>query len=78
VALLGLFPLGLAFYTWDYGCKRGDIMVLGSLSYASPVFSVLVLLAAGYAQWHWSVALACALITAGALIAAKDMLRKQS
>ena len=29
VILLGLFPLGAGFYAWDYGCKHGDIMVLG-------------------------------------------------
>jgi len=34
---------------------------------------VLALLAFGYGEFHWSVALACALIVAGALIAAKDI-----
>ncbi len=76
IAALGIAPLGAAFYAWDFGCKKGDIMILGALSYAAPLFSVLVLLVAGYAQWHWSIALACLLISAGALIAAKDMLRK--
>ena len=51
-------------------------MVLGALSYAAPLFSTIVLLAAGFAAFHWSVALACILITAGAVIAAKDMLFK--
>src|SRR5690606_33098108 len=73
IALLGAFPLGAGFYAWDWGCKHGDIMVLGALSYAAPLFSVIVLLAAGFGVYHWSVALACALIVAGALIAAKDM-----
>ncbi|TPM97598.1 EamA family transporter, partial [Mesorhizobium sp. B2-1-3A] len=45
-------------------------------SYAAPLFSVIVLLLAGFGVFHWSVALACALITVGALIAAKDMLLK--
>ncbi len=75
VAGLGLFPLGAAFYAWDIGCKRGDIMVLGALSYAAPLFSTLVLLLTGYGAWHWSVALACVLIVGGALVAARDMLR---
>jgi drug/metabolite transporter (DMT)-like permease len=73
---LGLFPLGLAFYTWDYGLKHGDIMVLGALSYAAPLLSTLVLIAFGFTQYHWSIALACALITGGAVIAAKDMIFK--
>ena len=77
VILLGLLPLGLAFYAWDWGCKHGDIMVLGGLSYAAPLFSVIVLLLAGFGAYHWSVAAACVLIIAGALIAAKDMLLRR-
>jgi drug/metabolite transporter (DMT)-like permease len=74
IVLLGLFPLGLAFYTWDFGVKRGDIMVLGAASYASPLLSTLVLLLTGYASGHWSVIAACVLITLGAVTAAKDMI----
>lgn len=76
VAGLGLLPVGAAFYTWDYGVKRGDIMVLGALSYLSPLLSTLVLVAAGYAAFGAAVAAACLLITLGALVAAKDMLFK--
>jgi drug/metabolite transporter (DMT)-like permease len=75
---LGLLPVGAAFYTWDFGVKRGDIMVLGTSSYAAPLLSTLVLVSAGFAPLHWSVVVACALITAGALIAAKDMLFRQA
>ncbi|MBN9241745.1 MAG: EamA family transporter [Mesorhizobium sp.] len=78
IAVLGAIPLGAGFYAWDRGCKHGDIMVLGALSYAAPLFSVVILLAAGYGQYHWSVALACALIVAGALLAAKDMLFRRA
>jgi drug/metabolite transporter (DMT)-like permease len=78
VAGLGLLPLGAAFYTWDYGLKHGDIMVLGASSYAAPLLSTLVLLSFGYAQFHWSIAAACFLITAGAVIAAKDMIFRKS
>ncbi|KQU76380.1 hypothetical protein ASC75_01790 [Aminobacter sp. DSM 101952] len=79
IVILGTIPLGAGFYAWDYGCKHGEIMVLGALSYAAPLFSVIVLLLAGFGAFHWSVALACILITAGAAIAAKDMLlRRQS
>jgi len=71
---LGLLPVGAAFYTWDVGVKRGDIMALGASSYASPLLSTLALIASGFAAYHWSVILACLLITVGAIIAAKDML----
>ncbi len=78
VAGLGLLPVGAAFYTWDYGVKKGDIMVLGASSYAAPLLSTLILVLAGFAPAHWSVAAACVLITAGAVIAAKDMLFRRT
>jgi drug/metabolite transporter (DMT)-like permease len=78
IVALGLFPLGLAFYAWDVGVKRGDIMVLGAASYSAPLLSTLVLLLAGFGTLHWSIAAACLLITAGALLAAKDMFTKRS
>lgn len=77
VAGLGLFPVGAAFYTWDYGVKHGDIMALGASSYASPLLSTLVLVASGMSSYHWSVAAACLLITIGAVIAAKDMFSRR-
>ena len=78
ILVLGTVPLGAGFYAWDYGCKHGDIMILGALSYAAPLFSVVVLLLAGLGAFHWSVALACLLITVGALVAAKDLVFKRS
>jgi drug/metabolite transporter (DMT)-like permease len=75
---LGLLPVGAAFYLWDYGVKRGDIMVLGASSYAGPLLSTIALVITGFATFHWSIALACVLITAGALLAAKDMIFKKA
>jgi drug/metabolite transporter (DMT)-like permease len=69
VLALGLGPVGLAFYVWDIGMKRGDIRLLGVASYAAPVLSTLILVAAGYAEATRSLALACALIVTGALVA---------
>ncbi len=69
--LLGLGPVGLAFYVWDIGVKQGDIQMLGTSSYAAPLLSTLVLVLAGVATASWGLAVAAALITAGALIAAR-------
>lgn len=66
---LGLGPVGLAFYVWDIGVKRGDIQLLGVSAYAAPLLSTLVLVAAGFAEATWRLALAAALITAGAALA---------
>lgn len=71
VAALGLGPVGLAFYVWDFGVKHGDIRLLGVASYAAPVLSTLILVAAGVAAPGWSLLAACALIAAGAFIASR-------
>jgi drug/metabolite transporter (DMT)-like permease len=75
---LGLLPMGLAFYAWDFGMKHGDRMILGVSSYAAPLLSTVVLIGSGFAAYHWSIAIGCLLITAGAIIAAKDMIFKKS
>jgi drug/metabolite transporter (DMT)-like permease len=68
---LGLGPVGLAFYVWDYGVKNGDIRLLGVAAYAAPVLSTLILVAAGFAPAMPSLALACALIVGGAVVASR-------
>lgn len=71
VMALGLGPVGLAFYVWDIGVKRGDIQLLGVLSYAAPLLSTLVLVAVGIAEATWSLGIAALLITCGAGLAAR-------
>ena len=71
---LGLMPVGAAFYTWDIGMKRGNIQVLGAASYAAPLLSTFILIAAGVAEPSLRILAACLLITAGAVLAAKSML----
>ncbi|SIQ35480.1 EamA domain-containing membrane protein RarD [Rhizobium sp. RU20A] len=74
---LGLLPVGAAFYAWDYGVKNGDIQFLGVASYAAPVLSTLVLILFGFAEPSWRIALACLLVTGGAVLAAKDVIVKR-
>ncbi|MFV2053872.1 DMT family transporter [Aliiroseovarius sp. YM-037] len=68
---LGLGPVGLAFYVWDVGVKRGDIQLLGVASYAAPLLSTLALIAAGIAEATWPLLIAAGLITGGAALAAR-------
>jgi drug/metabolite transporter (DMT)-like permease len=68
---LGLGPVGLAFYVWDYGVKNGDLRLLGVAAYAAPVLSTLILVAAGFAPATLSLGLACALIVGGAVVATR-------
>lgn len=74
VLLLGAFPVGLAFFVWDHGVKHGDIQLIGTVSYATPVLSTLLLTLTGYGALGWTTAVACALVTLGAIIAAWDAL----
>ena len=71
---LGLGPVGAAFLTWDVGVKRGNIALLGVFSYAAPLLSMLLLVAAGVTPWGWVIGAACLLITGGALLASVDLL----
>ena len=71
ILALGLGPVGLAFYTWDVGVKAGDIQLLGTASYAAPLLSTLALVLAGLANASLTLALAAALITGGAALAAR-------
>ena len=71
---LGLMPVGAAFYAWDIGVKRGNIQVLGAASYAAPLLSTLILIAAGVSEPSLRILAACLLITAGAVLAAKSMI----
>ncbi len=74
IVALGLGPIGLAFYVWDIGVKKGDIQVLGAASYSAPLLSTLILILTGYAQYSHVVLIACLLITAGAVLAAWNLL----
>ena len=71
VAGLGLGPVGLAFFTWDIGMKRGDIQMLGTLSYAAPLLSTLVLVLTGHATATPLLGLAALAITGGAVLASR-------
>jgi drug/metabolite transporter (DMT)-like permease len=73
VLALGLGPTGGAFYLWDHAVKRGDIRALGALSYAAPILSTALLIACGLAQPTCALLLAALLVTAGAVLASRDM-----
>lgn len=71
VLALGIGPVGAAFFLWDIGMKRGDPRLLGTLAYATPVASTLLLSAGGYAELTPTVLAAAGLVAAGGLLAAR-------
>jgi len=68
LAILGLGPMGSAFYTWDAALKRGDPRIIGALSYLTPLLSTLNLVVFGGKRLTPLSALAMALIIAGAVV----------
>lgn len=74
IVALGIGPVGLAFFAWDIGMKRGDIRVLAAASYATPLLSTAFLVMAGFTQPGLTIATAAVLIAVGGLIAARDMI----
>ncbi len=56
--LMGLGPLGAAFYLWDAALKQGNAQQIGLLSFLTPLLSTLLLL--------WSSGQAVSLTVAGA------------
>jgi drug/metabolite transporter (DMT)-like permease len=66
---LGIGPAGIAFVTWDYGVKNGNLQLLGVLAYGAPLISVLLLVLAGEAQPSWVLVWACMAIVGGSALA---------
>lgn len=68
LVLVGLGPMGAAFYLWDAALKRGDPRVIGSLAYLTPLLSTLNLIVFGGQRLSWVSAAAMALIISGAAV----------
>jgi len=71
IALLGLGPLGGAFYLWDAALKRGDTRQIGLLSFLTPLLSTLGLL---WLRAEWpsaSIVLAAGLVVGAAWLGSR-------
>lgn len=68
LALMGLGPLGAAFFLWDRALKLGDARQIGVLSYLTPLASTALLLLVSGRGLSWNIALAAALIVGGAVL----------
>ena len=68
MAIMGLGPLGAAFFLWDKALKLGDARQIGILSYATPVASTVLLMLATGRALNWSIALATAMIVGAAIL----------
>ncbi len=68
IALMGLGPLGGAFFLWDAALKRGDARSIGLLSFLTPLLSTLLLLLWRGERPSPSIVLAAVMIVGAALV----------
>jgi len=66
VGILGLGPLGGAFFLWDAAIKLGDTRRIGLLAFATPILSTVLLLVTTGQALQWNVAIAAALVVGAA------------
>ena len=71
LAVMGMGPLGAAFYLWDAALKRGDARQIGVLSFLTPLLSTLALLWVRQEAPSPSVALAAAMIIGAAVLGSR-------
>jgi drug/metabolite transporter (DMT)-like permease len=71
VALMGLGPLGAAFFLWDRAMKAGDPRTIGVLSYLTPLLSTMLLMLVTGRPLTASIAVAAGLILGAALLAVR-------
>lgn len=71
IVLLGLGPLGGAFFLWDAALKRGDAQQIGVLSFLTPLLSTLTLLWTRSETPPPSIGLAALMIVGAAFIATR-------
>jgi drug/metabolite transporter (DMT)-like permease len=67
IAVMGLGPLGAAFFLWDKALKGGDARHIGILSYLTPLASTALLVLVTGRSFTAQIGLAAALIIGAAL-----------
>ncbi len=68
LGVMGLGPLGAAFYLWDQALKLGDVRQIGILSYLTPLASTALLMLTSHRALTWNIALSAVLILGAALL----------
>lgn len=68
ITVMGLGPLGAAFFLWDKALKGGDARHIGILSYITPLASTSLLVAVTGRGFSGSILLSAALIIGAAVI----------
>lgn len=76
VAALGMLPMGLAIFLWDYGVKKGDIQALGAFAYVEPFIGALLVALLAGAALEMNLLWSGCLVVGGAVLASRSLWRK--
>jgi len=68
LTVMGLGPLGAAFFLWDKALKLGDARQIGILSYLTPLCSTALLMLVSGRALSWSIGLAAVMIIGAAVL----------
>ena len=71
MVLMGLGPLGAAFFLWDAALKKGDARKIGILSYITPLASTVLLMLTTGRPLSWGIGLATGLILGAAVLGSR-------
>jgi len=69
ILMLGIGPMGIAFYCWDSAVKKGDPRIIAVLSYFTPLLSTLFLTLSTQQTVSSQLLYALVFISGGAIIA---------
>jgi drug/metabolite transporter (DMT)-like permease len=76
IAGLGLLPMGLALYLWDFGVKHGDIQALGAFSYVEPFIGALLVAICARGMLGVDMLWSGGLVVGGAIMASTSLWRQ--
>ncbi len=76
LAVMGLGPLGAAFFLWDRALKLGDARQIGILSYLTPLGSTALLMLVSGRALSWSIGLAAVMIIGAAMLGLRAPAKK--
>lgn len=76
LVLVGIGPMGAAFYCWDAALKGGDTRIIGALAYLTPLLSTLNLIIFAGKRLTVVTFIAMCLIIAGALVGSTGLFKR--
>lgn len=71
ILFLGIGPIGIAYYCWEIGVRRGSTHLIAVLAYFIPIMSAILIGVLFKRAFSWGLLPGAAMITAGALLSRK-------